>query len=132
MPTAPNVTKNTTITVVETAEDIRRTMIFAQAVSGISYRTLQKESGVSLATLSQTLGGSNVVGRTSLRQITVLLRLCHALGIEVHLHSKCIPTQKLSSSPKKTTTVLTSLGMEVTQDGKIITVAKNTNHKSRY
>ena len=119
MPTAPNVTKSTTITVVETAEDIRRTMIFAQAVSGTSYRMLQKESGVSLATLSQMLGGSHVVGRTALRQITVVLRLCHALGIEVQLHSMCSPTRKLSKSAQKTTNILTSLGMEVTQDGKV-------------
>ncbi len=125
MATASNATKNVTITVAETAEDFRRTMIFAQAVSGTSYRSLRKHSGVSLATLSQILGGSHVVGRTALRQITVVLRLCHSLGIEVQLHSKCIPMPKSSKSALKTTSTLTSLGLQMTQDGKIVLAGKS-------
>lgn len=119
MPTAPSNTKKATVTVVESAEDVRRTMIFCQAVSGLSYRALQKNSGVSLATLSQILGGSHVVGRTVLRQITVVLRLCHSLGIEVQLHSKCSPMPKLSTSAPKTMNTLTSLGIQVGADGKV-------------
>jgi hypothetical protein len=120
MPTAQNDTNDSTISVVETAEDIRRAMIFRQAVLGRSYRTLQSECDVSLATLSQILGGSSVVGRTGFRQITVVLRLCKALGIQLQIRSPPLPTGKLSTSRKKTTNTLTSLGIQTTPDGEYV------------
>jgi len=100
MPTLPKRTKEE-ITDVESSETLRTLMIKAQAVSGKSYRTLQKESGVSLATLSQMLGGRLVSGHTELRQTTVVIRLCKALGIRLQARSQPFLMLKSLPSPLK-------------------------------